>query len=252
MLVKTYPVPSRTYGELVCVAGVTRDGEWRRLYPISYRRQQGVEQFSKFQWLRLTATRPKSDNRPESRRPDLYSIETLGKPLTTAHSWAHRRSIVDSLPISTVRELISKWKNDRTSLGVVKPAEVLDIEVTEVVSDWSTEDQGKLLQMQLFDEPHRELKKIPFEFGYVFRCEDDEQPRRALITDWELGMLYLNSGGWDGASTEAAQSVRDRYTDFFESRSYDCRLFMGTVHPYNTWVVIGVYYPPSLVQHTMM
>ena len=183
LLVKTYPVPSRTYGELVCVAGVTRNGEWRRLYPISYRSQQGVEQFSKFQWLRVNTTPSQNDKRKESRRPDLHSIELQVTRLTTTHSWARRRSIVDPLKVSTVSELMSSWETDRTSLGVVRPAEVLDIEVKQISPDWSAEDLGKLRQMQLFDQQYRELKKIPFKFSYVFRCEDDVKPRKALITD---------------------------------------------------------------------
>jgi hypothetical protein len=38
--VKTYPNPSETYGETVCVAGVRLDRgrpEWIRLYPVKFR-----------------------------------------------------------------------------------------------------------------------------------------------------------------------------------------------------------------------
>lgn len=36
--VKSYPSPSRRYGETVCVAGVDLDsGRWVRLYPIPFR-----------------------------------------------------------------------------------------------------------------------------------------------------------------------------------------------------------------------
>ena len=34
IIVKAVPQPSKRYGEMVCCAGVTRQGEWRRLYPI--------------------------------------------------------------------------------------------------------------------------------------------------------------------------------------------------------------------------
>ncbi len=54
-------------------------------------------------------------------------------------------------------------------------------------------------------------------------------------------MLYLNSGGWGGSSVEAAQAVKDKYLDFFESSRFDARFFMGTVGIYNSWVVVGVY-----------
>lgn len=33
--VKTYPIPSKRYDELVCTAGVTERGDFIRLYPIN-------------------------------------------------------------------------------------------------------------------------------------------------------------------------------------------------------------------------
>ena len=35
--VKTYPIPSKRYDELVCTAGVTETGDFIRLYPINFR-----------------------------------------------------------------------------------------------------------------------------------------------------------------------------------------------------------------------
>ncbi len=35
--VKTYPIPSAKYDELVCTAGVTETGDFIRLYPINFR-----------------------------------------------------------------------------------------------------------------------------------------------------------------------------------------------------------------------
>lgn len=35
--VKTYPIPSAKYDELVCTAGVTGAGDFIRLYPINFR-----------------------------------------------------------------------------------------------------------------------------------------------------------------------------------------------------------------------
>jgi hypothetical protein len=48
--VKTYPDPSETYGETVCVAGVRLDlerPEWIRLYPVKFRNAHFDNQFSK-------------------------------------------------------------------------------------------------------------------------------------------------------------------------------------------------------------
>lgn len=32
--VTTYPLPSRSYDELVCIAGILENGEWIRIYPV--------------------------------------------------------------------------------------------------------------------------------------------------------------------------------------------------------------------------
>jgi hypothetical protein len=36
IVVKAIPQPSKRYGETVCCAGITRNGEWRRLYPSGF------------------------------------------------------------------------------------------------------------------------------------------------------------------------------------------------------------------------
>ncbi|MBL8817012.1 MAG: hypothetical protein JNL58_13370 [Planctomyces sp.] len=53
ILVKTYPLPSRGYQELVCTAGITEAGEWVRLYPIDYRYRPADQQFDKYQWIEV-------------------------------------------------------------------------------------------------------------------------------------------------------------------------------------------------------
>lgn len=45
--VKTYPIPSTKYDELVCTAGVTEEGEFIRLYPINFRDLPYDQQFKK-------------------------------------------------------------------------------------------------------------------------------------------------------------------------------------------------------------
>ena len=34
LTVTTYPLPSKTYDELVCTAGMLEDGRWIRIYPV--------------------------------------------------------------------------------------------------------------------------------------------------------------------------------------------------------------------------
>jgi hypothetical protein len=57
--VKTYPNPSETYGETVCVAGVRLDRErpeWIRLYPVKFRNADFDNQFKKYEIIRVNGT----------------------------------------------------------------------------------------------------------------------------------------------------------------------------------------------------
>lgn len=88
----------------------------------------------------------------------------------------------------------------------------------------------------------------PFKFSYVFKCEDNDKPHHAMIEDWELGVLYLKERQRKGSEQLAAQSVKDKYLSLF-AKDRDPLLFMGTTFPWNSWVVIGVFYPPKQLQH---
>lgn len=98
--VMTYPYPSKKYQETVCTAGVTQSGEWIRLYPVDYRYRPKHQRFRKWQWIAV-ALGPRghgSDQRAESREPDLSTVRLLGEPLSTKDQWRARRAIIDAMP----------------------------------------------------------------------------------------------------------------------------------------------------------
>lgn len=78
----------------------------------------------------------------------------------------------------------------------------------------------------------------------MFECEDSQTPHRALITDWELGVLYLKEEGRLGTEEAAVESVKKKFFDQICAADKDTRFFMGTVYPHNTWIVIGTFWPP--------
>ncbi len=45
--VTTYPLPSRSYDELVCTAGVLENGEWIRIYPVPLKFLSGLRKDGK-------------------------------------------------------------------------------------------------------------------------------------------------------------------------------------------------------------
>jgi hypothetical protein len=64
MLVKAMPNPSQKYGETVCCAGVTANGEWKRLFPVRFRQLES--KFNRWDWLEFKYRRPTIDKRAES------------------------------------------------------------------------------------------------------------------------------------------------------------------------------------------
>jgi len=66
--VKTYPLPSGEYDELVCTAGLFEGKKWIRIYPVPFRSWEAYKQFDKFSWIEVDLVRNKKDFRPETYR----------------------------------------------------------------------------------------------------------------------------------------------------------------------------------------
>jgi hypothetical protein len=245
--VMTYPHPSESHQELVCTAGISENGEWVRLYPIDYRYRPRNQQFQKYQWIEIGLSNQgaKNDNRRESRKPDLQSIRLLGEPISSRDGWRARREIIDRMPLNTRLQLEALYQSDRVSLGIIRPTEVLDLKVERSEREWKPQWQATLNQFSLFGGPPKRLEKLPYKFSYVFRCEDTgEKPHTAMIEDWELGVLYRKEVERLGDEQAAIANVRKKFFDEMCHPSRDTRFFMGTTFPFNSWVVIGVFWPP--------
>ena len=177
----------------------------------------------------------------------------IGEPLSTKNGWCARREIIDALPHRTRIELEALYESEKTSLGIVRPTEILDLKVESVEREWKPQWQATLNQFNLFSAPPKHLEKLPYKFSYVFRCADSgEKVHTAMIEDWELGVLYRKEVERLGDEQAAASNVRKRFLDEICGPAKDTRFFMGTVFPYNTWVVIGVFWPPKEYQPTLI
>lgn len=246
--VMTYPLPSQSHQEVVCTAGIMETGEWVRLYPVDYRYQPRERQFHKYQWIEvdLEPRGSGNDNRKESRKPDLDSIRVLGEPLSTKDAWRERRQIVDRMPHHTLNELQALYDEDRTSLGIVRPAKVHDLTISPADPEWKPEWKALFEQVRLFGPPQKPLRKLPYTFRYVFACEDDQKPHEIMIEDWELGVLFLKEAERLGSDEAAAESVKKKFLGELCREDKDTRFFMGTHFPWNTWLVLGVFRPPKV------
>jgi hypothetical protein len=246
--VKTYPHPSLTYDELVCVAGITDDGQWIRLYPVDYLNLPGEARFKKYQWIEVDVEPwgVNNDQRVESRRPRLQTLEVVpGPSVSRSYRWRARREIIDPMPHHTLNELTRLYNDGHISLGIVRPTKVHDLETIPTTPKWEPKYEQIYQQGRLFDKRVRPLSKIPFSFRYVFECEDSQNRHTAALTDWEAGILFLKECERLGDEHLAAKSVRKKFLEEICGPGRDTRFFMGTYHPYNTWLVLGTFWPPK-------
>lgn len=258
--VKTYPLPSNKYDELVCTAGVLSDGKWIRLYPIPFRSLPYRDQYQKYSWIELDLVKNTKDFRPESYRPQRgfdEKIQTVGK-LDTTYGWKERKGLVLQEVFTSMTDLIARAKSaEKKSLATLKPAEIVDFVIEADEREWKQEWREQLRQMSLFEldakgqgKSREVVRKLPFKYYYKLVTQGDQQPRRMMIEDWEIGALYWKYlARAEGDEIAANNAVRQKYFDEFVSEK-DIYLFVGTTLQYhnvapNPFVIIGVFYPPK-------
>lgn len=264
--VKTYPQPSDKYGELVCNAGFLHidndQWKWVRIYPVRFRQLPYEQQYKKYEWIELDLQRTRKDSRQESYRPKLgidEPINTVGSISTGKdRSWAERKRYAMQEVFDSMKDLIQLAKNSQVqkSLATVRPKELIRLEIEEEKEkEWSSESHDKLQQLGLFDSrrPSSDqtleiVRKLPYRYYYRFLTEGDQNPRKMLITDWEIGALYWNClDRTEGDEHEANELVRKKYEEEFFKK--DLLLFVGSTLAHhnrapNPFMIIGVFCPP--------
>lgn len=248
--VKTYPIPSKKYDELVCTAGVTAGGDFIRLYPINFRELEYEQQYVKYQWISVDAEKHSArDSRKESYRPHCDTLQALGEPIKTrGGDWSKRAKYVLRCSSQSMEELWDRQEEDRTSLGIFRPREIRELKITEDTSEWPPHFRQALQQQRLFEWRDVTLvppRKVPFKFHYLFSCDDARcQGHKMMIEDWEVGRLFWRLVDQGGEHRAAAEKVREKFFHDLCGPDKETYFYVGTVlaHP-KSWVVIGLFYP---------
>jgi hypothetical protein len=260
--VKTYPLPSRSYTELVCTAGLLDGEKWIRMYPIPYRFLQDQKRYPKYSWIEVDLVRNTKDFRPESYRLKNEIIKVLDS-IGTANAWAARKSYVLKETFTSMDELIKLAKSPaKKSLATMKPKEIVKFEIEEDEREWRKDWLEQIKQMDMFEPANssgqrKVVRKLPYKFYYHFLTEGDKKPRRLMIEDWEIGALFWHCLlQTDGDEEAAKQQVQQKYFDKFVQEN-DLHLFLGTTllnHNVsrNPFVIIGVFYPPKTDQLSLL
>lgn len=257
--VTTYPLPSRSYDELVCTAGMLENGDWIRIFPIPLSflidlKGSGQVKNVKYTWIELDLNKRNDDFRPESYSPKHYDFRDLKilDRLDTKHNWALRKQLCCKDVYTNMSKLKEASKAPtNVSLATFKPTKFLKFIVEEDERDWKDAWKELRKQTDLFESnisPETLIPKLPYKFYYQF--EDDEGNKsKLMIEDWEIGALFWNClRRNEGNEQIALDLVRKRYeTEFFKKK--DLHLFLGTTKEWhqrrgkNPFLIIGVFYP---------
>lgn len=259
LTVTTYPLPSRSYDELVCTAGLLETGEWIRIYPVPLSflidlKGSGRMNNVKYNWIELELKKRTDDFRPESHSPQHYDFKDLviHEKLDTESNWLRRKEACLKKVYTNMNALIEDSKAPKNvSLATFRPTTIKGLEWEADSRDWKDEWKDLRKQGDLFAEdknPEILIPKLPYKFFYVFADETGKE-RRLMIEDWEIGALYWNClKAAEGDEATALQKVKQKYEEEF-IKEKDLYFFLGTTREWhlrrakNPFVIIGVFYP---------
>ncbi len=250
--VKTYPCISAKHKEVVCTAGLTRSGNWIRIYPIAYRFMDAEKKFSKYQWIEAELIKNTNDPRSESYRivGDITPLEFIA----TNDNWLKRRKIVLKNVYTDLDKLINEARDidNYISLATFKPKKIIGFQMEKETSKLDAIKKRKTLEKLLSNlEAKTLVKKVPYKFFYVFIDENGKRSRLQIL-DWEIYQLCRKLILKYGKKRDLVyKHLREKYfNEFTEKR--DVYLFLGTNKYWhirrskNPFMIIGVFYPPKV------
>lgn len=251
---KTRPELSKNHKETVCTGGVFEDTkEFVRLYPIPLRYLDDERYFKKYQWIEADIRKAIRDSRPESYNIRCDSIQIGETILSENGDWSRRAEwiIQPGHIFSSVTALQEARDKVGTSIGMVKPDEVLDFSAEPYPDDEKRQFWSKyaaiLAQQELVFEPADETSIKPisppdFRFKIRFRSEDKEH--EFGVFDWEADALYFRCTQKGDTPKQACEKVISKLRDEVCSPAKDTYFFLGNIasHPHR-FTIVGLWYP---------
>jgi hypothetical protein len=238
VLVKALPQPSKTYGETVCCAGVTADGEWKRLFPVRFRHLGGDSSFSRWDWVRFTYRAPTRDRRAES-------CHVYEDSIVVEHRLApdERSRLLAPLITGSAIAAMESGK----SLTLVRPLNTRFIAKRKSAADLAEEREAYKMaaqQTSIFDKELAELEPSPFDFRFQF--EDVAGRHDYQNGDWETHVMYWRWRDLYGEAS-ALERMAGVYNDEYPMKGMVFALGNQAKRP-QTWQLLGVIRLDELVQ----
>lgn len=231
ILVKALPQPSKQYGETVCCAGVTEDGQWKRLFPVRFRHLSGDSSFARWDWVSFRYRRPTSDARAESCHVFEDSIAIEGK---LARKREQQR-LLSPLVLGSAKQAMELGQ----SLALIRPKNSRFIAKKKSVAAMAEERESYRRaagQTSMFDKELAELEPSPFEFR--FRFEDDAGKHDYENGDWETHAMFWREQKRRGEAAALAW-MDQTFNEEYPSKGMVFAIGNQAKRP-QTWQLLGV------------
>jgi hypothetical protein len=222
------PNPSRKHGETVCCAGVTAEGEWKRLYPIRFRQLR--DKFNRWDWVKFEYQPPKGDTRPESCRvyEDRLEVEY---PLDKRE----RASLLNPLVMPSTKEAAARGMS-LTLIRPINPKFKFRRKSPALIAAEREGYRATIRQASLVDKELEPIEPVPYVFGFSY--EDAVGKHTMQCNDWETSAAF-----WKLRKTYGEQGALDHLSKTYnEEYPRKGMVFaMGTVKARpKQWLLLGV------------
>jgi hypothetical protein len=243
VLVKALPQRSAKHGETVCCAGVTANGEFKRLYPVRFRHLKEGSAFKRWDWIDFKYARPPHDSRRESCRVFEDSI-IVNKPLPLAE----RASFLNPLVLPSVK--VAMERND--SLALIRPLNPRFTHKLKTLPQLEEERESyrrAASQGSLFDSDLAALEPSPFEFKFKFR--DADAYHEYTNGDWEAHAMFYNARQRGMSEQETLEWMDHTFNVEYPQRGM---LFAigNQAKRRHVWQLLGVLRVSEILQGTLM
>ncbi|MBL6078184.1 hypothetical protein JMJ56_09220 [Belnapia sp. T18] len=228
---KALPHVGQRHGETVCCAGVTMDGQWRRQYPIHFRRLRD-NQFSRWQWIEYDWIAPgPEDQRRESRRVQEETIE-VGEVMPERE----RAQFLEPIITGSTKEAAAKGM----SLTLVRPISVRfrwKAKTEKQIAEERAAYEDAARQKSFLDPDLTALNPCPYAFHFDW-TDAEGKTHKATCDDWETAATYYRRERTMGAKAALADLEK---TFGAEYPARGMAFAMGThSRRAEQWLLVGV------------
>lgn len=231
VIIKAAPNIGRKHGETVCVAGIDYDGNWHRLYPVPFKDLKHEQKFSRWDVIEFSWTRPKDDDRIESKRIFSQTLRVVDKvPERERHAFA-RRALVDDFEALSLRQ---------QTFALIRPEKprFSAIRLTTVELEKQRRRRSFVhSQLDMFGKTQMEKEPPPYRFHYDFVFGG--KTRSYDCIDWETEATFFK---WrqDYGEDRAISAMRQRFGEEYPQKGMAFAMGTHRVKMFNTWLLSGI------------